>query len=285
MIGEVNPLRDFMKFRFLLVYVAFFNTLLPSVALYGEQPARVAGSVTNPTRSDGFGSQFFTLILAAAQAELHHKPFYYTPFSKMEHNYDGDPQFLKKKEELINFIGNFPLNEDNQAEEPAVGSLIFNFEHYVESFVRTENFNKIKQIFRANKDRSKYFNPLHFHIAVHIRRPNSHDCRVGGTDSPDNMYLEIIRKLRTRHLSQCPLFHIYSQGDPAIFKSIYEASDVVFHLNESIEDTFTSMVLADALVLGTSCLSYSAGLLSDGIIYYVPFSHPPLSTWFNACTL
>ena len=50
-------------------------------------------------------------------------------------------------------------------------------------------------------------------------------------------------------------------------------------INESIEDTFTSLVLADVLVISKSSYSYIAGILSEGIVYYQPFWHSPLPNW------
>ena len=65
--------------------------------------------ITNNGQSDGFGSQFQGLISTVIYADLHQKQFAYTPFRIMEHNYDRDPEFIAKKEKLINFIGSFPI--------------------------------------------------------------------------------------------------------------------------------------------------------------------------------
>lgn len=274
----INILKIKNNCRFFSKIVLLF--LIPGF-LFGDPP------VTNPQRDDGFGAQFLTIMLAAMYAELYNRPFYYTPFIRMEHNYDNDPNFLQKKEELINVIGNFPINQDNQAEEIGVGTLCFLLGqgHYADAFARTHTLQKFKQIFRVNKNRSKYFDDAHFHIAVHVRRRNPHDCR--DSPIPDRVYLEIIHKLRTQYSSHEPLFHIYSQGNFAEFEPIYGAHDVVFHLNESIEDTFTSMVFANALVTSASTFSYTAGFLSDGSVYYIRFDHLPLPlpNWFSAYKL
>jgi hypothetical protein len=68
------------------------------------------------------------------------------------------------------------------------------------------------------------------------------------------------------------LFHIYSQGNITNFLDLNN-TDVLFHLNENIEDTFIGLVAANILVISPSSLSYVAGLISDGIIYYKPFWH------------
>ncbi len=234
--------------------------------------------LTNPLRYDGFGAQFQTIVYAVVSAELAGKEFHYTPFSTMEHNYDNDPDFLQKKEKLINFIGNFPLNEDPSRQE--VTSFYQWFcESNFEAFANSASLKKIKQIFRANKQREDSFNEENFHIAVHVRRPNPHDCRVEGTNTPDAFFLRMISDLRKTYAEQKPRFHIYSQGDVDVFQNLFGADDTILHLNGSVEETFTSMVLADALVMSQSSFSYTAGLLSEGTVYYLPFWHPPLPHW------
>jgi hypothetical protein len=74
------------------------------------------------------------------------------------------------------------------------------------------------------------------------------------------------------------IFHIYSQGDKKNFLH-FKNDDILLHLNESIESTFYSMVTAQILVMSKSSLSYTAGMLSDGIIYYLPFWHKPSLNW------
>ena len=76
-----------------------------------------------------------------------------------------------------------------------------------------------------------------------------------------------------------PVFHIYSQGDEEDLWDAFKEDDIVLHINESVEDTFTSMVLADVLVTSRSSFSYTAALLSEGEVYYIPFWHPPLPHW------
>ena len=100
-----------------------------------------------------------------------------------------------------------------------------------------------------------------------------------GSDIPDEVYLEIIHFLRCRYASQNPKFHIYSQGDVKPFEERFGYSDTVFHIDAAIEETFSSMVLADVLVTSASSFSYVAGILSEGAVYYIPFWHPPLPNW------
>jgi hypothetical protein len=255
----------------------FFLTLLLFKTLSASDETSV---ITNPVRADGFGSQFQSIIYAAIYAELNNKDYLYSPFISMEHNYSNDPNFIEKKEVLINFIGSFRINTDMVLQRSmSIQPFQVFFDQNIESCVNSNALKRIKEVFRLNKDPHSYFDDNYLNIAVHIRRPNSHDSRSVGTDAPDDIYLKIINYLRDFYCLKNPLFHIYSQGDVGIFEKIYKCSDVVFHINETIEDTFSSMVFADALVIGSSSLSYVAGILSEGTVYYVPFWHPPLPNW------
>lgn len=252
------------------------------IALFLVRTGTSQDIVTNPLRRDGFGGQFQTIIYSAIYAELNGKAYRYTPFTSMEHNYDNDSQFLQKKEELINFIGNFEINKNLSIQ--STGShcdYIRFFENNLQRCADSLSLKKIKQVFRSNKERIDYFDDEHLNIAVHIRRPNPHDSRIEGTNTPDRLYINIINALRDFYSPANLLFHIYSQGDVEAFKTTFCEKDIVFHINEPLEKTFTSLVLADVLVTSPSSLSYTAGILSEGTVYYVPFWHPPLPHWIT----
>ncbi|MFA6066646.1 MAG: hypothetical protein WC707_05700 [Candidatus Babeliaceae bacterium] len=234
--------------------------------------------ITNPQQADGFGSQFQAIISSVIYAELHNLTYVYTPFHMMEHNYDNADDFIAKKEQLINFIDNFESNKNYDAYSQ------ISYKAFVDANIAacaaSESLKKIKKIFRANKNTHNYFNNQNFNIAIHIRRPNSHDNRISGANTPDNAFLYIIRRLRTIYAAKNPLFHLYSQGDSESFKA-FTAHDTVLHINDPVEETFTAMVLADVLVTGASSFSYAAGLLSEGTVYYIPFWHNPLPHWIS----
>lgn len=257
----------------LLVYIALSYQLAYAKKIYTKE------YITNPHQSDGFGSQFQSIIAAVVYAELNNKEFVYTPFSRMEHNYQNDPYFLAKKEQCINFIGNVELNKEIYNANEHIKYKAF-FDTNIKICANSTALQKIKQIFRANKNRTDYFNNKNLNIAIHIRRHNIHDNRIDGTNTPNQLFLDIINQLRILYITENPLFHIYSQGNTEQFK-LYEACDIVMHLNESIEDTFIPLVFADILVTSASSFSYTAALLSDGIVYYIPFWHKPLPHWIS----
>ncbi len=264
--------------------VCIGKTKILSLLLFLIQSSIYANSgkiVTNSPRWDGFGSQFLCLIGSVINAELHNCIFEYTPFTKMEHNYTNDPKYLEKKEWLINFIGNFTIAKPNTPYAQC------NYHHEKNGgkvISESKSLKKIKKIFQSNKDIKNYLDTERFNIAVHVRRPNSHDNRLDGADTPDHTFLEIIAALRRKYKDKNPLFLIFSQGKNTQFKQ-YETNDTILRLNESIEDTFTSMVFADVLVAARSAMSYVAGLLSEGTVYYIPFSCKPLPHWILAFDL
>ncbi len=244
--------------------------------------------MTNPMCRDGFGSQFQTIVYSVVYAEFHNQQFRYIPFVEMEHNYNNDVDFIEKKEWLINFIGNFEINKDlrlnRQISQKEQTQLFEFFEKNVARCADSDSLRKIKSVFRGNKNREDYFDN-NVNVAVHIRRHNPHDNRLDGTQTPDDIYLKAIHALRDFYSPKKPVIHIYSQGDEEEFKKTFNGPDIVFHINESIEETFAGMVLADALVTATSSFSYVAGLLSEGTVYYFDhgssYRHRPLPNWIE----
>jgi hypothetical protein len=237
-------------------------------------------NVTNCKRNDGFGGQYQNIIWAIQYAEMNDLKFYYTPFENMEHNYDNDPEFILKKEKFINIINNFPnISElpENESVLQLCGGVDISFDsienNLSESF-KLESFKKIKHLLHQNKP--PVFDSSIINIAVHIRKENNHDNHTAGVYS-DKYFLDIIDYIRNTYPST-KLFHVYSQGNKNDFLA-FENDDVVFHLNESIESTFYSMVAAQILVMSKSSLSYTAAMLNDNIVYYLPFWHKPASTW------
>ena len=145
----------------------------------------------------------------------------------------------------------------------------------------------IKNIFRQSN--TTVYDANFLHIAIHIRRMNHHDKNrlnenannsvLKGMDVPNNLYLDIISQLSKHYSSSQLKFHIYSQGSENDFKEFQDCKNIIFHLNEKLNMTFKGLVFADVLVTAPSTLSYVAGLISNGQIFYIPFCNPPLPHW------
>lgn len=238
-------------------------------------------------RSDGFGAQFLTIIYAAAVCNQHKLDFVYKPIKRMEHNYDNDPDFLNKVDNLINFKDNY-INYDNLSQvekEEVVYISLWGAIELVKSnydlYLGKENMKLIKKYFFENKNKNFYGND-YFNVAVHIRRKNCVDWRNEGSITPDSYYLGIINKIREKHSDKKLLFHIYSQGDINNFKD-YLNNDTVLHVNENLFDSFIGLASADVLVMSCSDFSFSAAILSNSeeiyFLYESWYLHKPLSNW------
>lgn len=250
--------------------------------------------LSNPEREDGFGSQYQTIIYTVMMAELKKLRFVYSPFDKMEHNYDNDPEFIQKKEKMINFIGNFDMigdidDKSKFAHKPQViryhaTEIVKFFEHNITKCMKTNALKKIKELYFANNKRvieNKY-------VAIHIRRPNEHDNRIQGTDVSNEFYIKVLDFIKNEYPEH--EIHIYSQGLLENFNSIIqyivndcsEICDKIFiHLNDRVEVAFNNFVQADVLVIAPSSYSYTAGLISNNTVYYIPFWHSYIPFWIR----
>ncbi len=225
-------------------------------------------------RSDGFGAQYQNFIYAILYIENNHFIYCHNPIKQIEHNYDNKKDFIEEIEELMNLKLNY-MSIPNTPVYYFRTEIYKSVENQLDDYLQSNSMKNIKNIFWKNKDKNHFKNEK-MNIAVHVRRHNSHDSRIEGTNTPDKYYLNIINKIREKNV----LFHIYSQGHLENFKA-YENDDVVFHINENIVDTFIGLVAADALIMSMSSFSYVAALLSDGVIYYQPFWHPPAKHWIK----
>ena len=245
-------------------------------------------------QKDGFGAQYQKIIYTILYCKFNNLEFIYTPFSNMEHNYDNDTNFIQKKENLINLINHFPVITNEIKNNNKINTLFFNdirdfIENNITDILQSDQIKEIRNIFWENKNRNIIFDNNNIHIGIHIRRPNVQDNRLDGSDTPHNYYLKVINLIYNKYkiiTNKKLVFHIYSQGnsnDFIIYKNILDINtnntEVVYHLNESIEKTFIEMVKTDVLILSRSSFSYIAAFLNEGEIYYQPFWHKPSNHW------
>ena len=251
-------------------------------------------NLINP--NDGFGENYKTIMMSMAYAEYNKCQFVYTPLNNLCHNYNKDPDFDNTKEEMINLHECFP-KPSNKAYIISKPNLLNFFDNNLRFFEGSETIKLLKKQFKG-KNTNPYLGTHHeksFNIAIHIRRPNAFDkafysdpsnedkqhIKLAGLDVPIDFYVLLIKQLLS--LNPNAVIHIYSQltnneREFEVYKSISE-DKVVLHIDEELNNTFTSMVYANALLMSPSSLSYTAAVLSDNVIYYIPYCSPPLSHW------
>ena len=237
----------------------------------------------NLYNNDGFGENFKFIIYGIIYAEYLNEEFHYTKLGNIQHNYDNDSDFINKKEKLINIINHYPISKtDIEYKRPDRLELLYFFENNVDFCYKSNSLKKLKNIFKeVNQDT---FDKTFFNIEIHIRKMNKLDIKnntnyiqIPGTDVPDNIYKDIITQLKNIY-NNCKI-HIYSQTTENMIDFEHDKSDIILHFDESIETTFIDFVFADVLIVGPSSFSYTAGLLSDGIIYYINSCHKALPIW------
>ncbi|NGX32740.1 MAG: hypothetical protein K1060chlam4_00790 [Candidatus Anoxychlamydiales bacterium] len=134
-----------------------------------------------------------------------------------------------------------------------------------------------KKYYSTEKNIIPYFRNDVVNVAVHVRRG---DVGIGRNCSArwscDEHYLSIMNEIRKKYSNV--FFHVYSEGGEQEFVK-FKSRDTLLHLNEDIKMTFHALVTADILITSKSAFSFSAALLSDGIIYYTKFWYPKLCHW------
>jgi tetratricopeptide (TPR) repeat protein len=257
---------------------------------------------------DGFGAQFQRFIWTCIYAEeCEQSTFVYRSPEKMAHNYDADPKFIEKMEDIMN-IKPYYMNYrdalklvDSNGDGDGVQILtpdfydIFNYvERNIDMCMKSESMMRLKRRFWENKNRAAVYagfsknNEYTLHLAAHIRRPNCDDTRPNsGEEYTDKYYIKTLSTIRDKYAKSRPndriMIHIYSQGGADKFANFIGnkviGKDVVLHLNDTNEETYLGMAAADILITSASSFSYSAAFFSDGDIYYTEFWHKPCSWW------
>ena len=259
-------------------------------------------NVTITDRDDGFGAQYQHIIFGIIYAEMNKKTYIHKPISKMAHNYENNPNFINEIEEFINIKNHYKITNNTPDVEVINFWTLYNFitadenlqpsnERFNHCLDQTNALEKIKTIFWKNKT-----NPYHntttedttqkntINIAVHVRRSNHEDGIREIGDTPDEYYLNLIDNIRNEYINQTPkkkiLFHIFSQN--TIDKTKYNSDDIILHIDKDMKSTFLSLVAADILVTSKSALSYCAGLLTNGKVYFLPLTttlNPTKNSW------
>ena len=213
-------------------------------------------------RIDGFGAQYQNIIFGILYTEIKLKGVYiHKKIKSMEHNYNNNPYFLENIEELMN-LSEF-INSEVEPKYLPNDKVYQWVEENLDYCLISETMKKIRNCFWRNKIKKE------IDIAVHIRRPNIHDNRIDGVNTPDEYYLDIIKRFLK------PI-HIYSQGNESLFECFKKYN---LHLNEELTSTFLDMVSSKIFIMSARSLSYCVALLNENNIYYLPFWHKPSVNW------
>jgi hypothetical protein len=236
---------------------------------------------TSEERTDGFGAQFQTLIHMIYYAASHNGEYIHIPIKTIEHNYVNDPLYEKQLEELmcISIFRKIDEIDTTMSEVLHITNKECRdyFELTVDNAISDASLTSYKSTFWEKHGDYQYNNGK-FNIALHIRRGDVSVYNNEGRYTPNEYYVDKIRYLSETYADRDILFHVYSEGAECEFEC-FKRENVVLHLNEDIKRTFLGLVMSDVLVQSKSSFSYVAGLLAKGVVYHIPFWHPPVSSW------
>lgn len=235
-------------------------------------------------QKDGFGSQYQNIISAIIFSSFNNIEYIHRPLKNLEHNYNDDKLFTERMEKIMNIDKKYKRINQIEHKKPFFDNPKGNYKKYfdqnIEKYLMSETLENIKKSYMSNKQEKEYYFPENtFNICVHLRRQNSHDSR--GVPNYDNDYINIMKKLEKKYEDKNYMFHIISQGNIKDFQNFNYFKKIKFHLNELNEISFHRMVISDILMTNASSYSYTAALLSNGIIYYKKFWHKGSKKWIH----
>ena len=263
---------------------------------------------TNSPRSDGFGAQYQHIIATIIYAEVYSSEYIYSK-PDFKTVYQDDEKHIENimnlnTENSFRNILSLTQEEINNTKFPHQNPIDV-FQPNIDLLLKSNSMKKIKHLYSI-QNKNNYSDSF-TNVAIHIRRPSLHPnidipSHLDGHDvkhmniyqlpnvserfTSYDYFIEIIKEIKSNHSLTSysagkPLkFHIFSEGNSNDF-DIFKDDSVELRLNENIKDTFTNLVYADILVTSASSFSYTAALLSDGIIYAKHFWHTNPSHWIG----
>lgn len=257
---------------------------------------------TNELRSDAFGANYQTLLFTILFVELCcNGEFVYTkPDLKAIYGDQAD-----EYEDIMNLSKAFK-NITDLSNTDVVQTVpiwqAYSMEQHLDSCLASHTMQKIRGLFKQNKFTS-VFDDKYNHVAIHIRRPSMHpnidnlsehkegwdkttmDIHQLVNHTPrftsDDYFNSVINHIRNTYTSKPNLFHIISEGKIEDFNNI-KGGDIIFHLNDSVKDSYVYMVMSNMLVMSHSSFSYVAAILNENVVFYKKgFPHKNASNWLS----
>ena len=254
--------------------------------------------ITMDGRSDGAGAQLHGLISVMALAQEAGWTYLHTPVQNLEHNYTGDPGYDSRWEIFANLgAGEIQIAETEKLWKQEKRAASFLKLAYTPGTLfkvtQCHHLTKIvPEVYESlmPKLRQRYlhspipkttpFTKDALNIALHVRRGDVQAQDNANRFTGNTQLRQIIEDLTRKLAGYNPRIFLYSQGDPTDFAEI-DTGNIHFQLDIDPLLTWHHLIMADVLVMAKSSFSYTAGLLSSGIVLYQPFWHPPLDSWIS----
>lgn len=249
--------------------------------------------LTSRARWDGPGSQILATLSNICFAQYTGLRYVHTPFQRMSHAPSGmtDEECAARWEAWLRLGELFPSVESVQtgsiihASGPAsvrydsrTLNVVDNCHAFTDRYPRQwlPVLEHLKRSRWAPSDRPSN-SPLI--IAAHARRgdvPPDETLRYTSNSWLNHVLSTVQRVLREHHIAYET--HLYSEGQAEDFATLQHLQPQL-HLNGDQISDWEALRTADILLVSRSAFSYSAALLSDGIILCPRFWHEPLPGW------
>jgi hypothetical protein len=219
----------------------------------------MAATLTISGKSDGFGAQYYAVMTGVVYCMNRGYEYVHTPFNSMQHGLN--PLDMN---EFVGFDNHVP---DTTTLTFPIISKVHNCKNPEEYF--TQDAVKYLRNLYHTVPKPK---PCPYDVAIHIRRG---DVTEKSTNRwKDN---EFYKQMLDNMLPDYTI-GIYSDGNESDFVDLCR-DGVDFKLNYDVKKTYHELVTAPILVTAKSDFSYTAAILSENKICYVPGWRAPFSAW------
>lgn len=271
----------------------------------------------NNFHNDGMGAQYQRMIAIISFCFYFHvnMEYVHTPITKIEHIQSKEE--VQQIEEYFGFVNRFKSVNDIHPDETIELNVINNYDDIFPMLIhKSKNKNillKTALIFRiVEKYMYMYENAMihlrsicsckigedgialklnHYkkigkNVAVHIRRG---DVTLN-TSNPDILVrftpMEVFKNIILKLQQENPTFHFYIFTELTVenkheFEIFHNIANLEIISDNNTLDTFHHLTNADILVTCKSSFSYISAFYNPNKVYYLPFWHPPCSSWIK----
>jgi len=245
-------------------------------------------TLTCAGKNDGGGAQVQAIVSVAAFAKYFGARFVHTPLSSIEHCPQGVTmeEFCSSWEKVVGRFG-FSRADTDEFERYDSQKFMFDFlmlrtkrksirlEH---AHFLTDNQPEIYELTGLAASSRAIDTGQNKKIYAHVRRG---DVESKGPTSfrftSDENLSSYIKTVRSKFPNDSEVFIVTEKPDPVF---VQKFSDCTIVTEEDPIKAIFLLASADVLIMGKSSFSYVAALLSKGHVFYEPYWHRPLPSWF-----
>lgn len=244
-----------------------------------------ACKVTATGRNDGAGSQAEARMSAICFAHAYGLEYIHTPFTAIEHAETEMGAWVEQCEAYFNLghaarradtLNVVPLETASRQRGQRPADEVIASHHYLhwcrqhpDAWERARPH--LRRIYSARKPDTTV-EPLT--VAVHVRRGDRYT--TASVHMPALRFLTALLAEHSVDFQVC----VHSQGDASTFRD-FGQFDSRLCLDKPALTTHQQLVAADILLLSTGAFSYTAGVLSAGIVLSGPQKYGTLPSWLT----